>query len=282
MRGAVLLALMVCVGRAAEVCTGAPVVETVQLPGSPFKLAVSSDGCWIYASMAGKQTGLAILKRSAGSLNVVKTLKTSGPLTGLVLTHDGKMLMGTASQSASLTSGKSVLFIDAAKGAVIHQFDEEAGDGKVYANVTADDKTLFVSNERAHSISVIDVPTRSVIGRIPVGNAPIALTFSPDEKWLYTTSQSATPDWAWPAVCDAENAASVGKHPKGAIVVVDVEIARKDPAHAVTSRVEAGCNPVRLALSPDGGRAYVTARKDNKVLVFETAKFSKIAEIEVG
>ena len=45
---------------------------------------------------------------------------------------------------------------------------------------------------------------------------------------------------------------------------------------------------MRLAVSPDGSRAYVTARKDNAVLVFDTSKFAldsahaKIAEIGVG
>lgn len=135
-------------------------------------------------------------------------------LTGLVLTHDEKLLIATG--------GKSTLFLDPATGPVLSEIEGEPGDGSVYANVRLDDKTAFVSNERSHSISVIDVATRKVTGRIQVGNAPIALTFSPDGKLLYTTSQPAFPDWGWAAdACEAENAAG-RKHPKGAVVVIDV------------------------------------------------------------
>ena len=247
---------------------------TVKLPGSPFKIAISSDGAQIYASMTG--AGLAVLERSKeGHVKVTRTIKTESPITGLALTHDGKTLIAT--------NGSGVLLIDT-NAWKIQAVEEKEPTGSVYVNITQDDKTVFVSNERAYSITVIDLPTRSILGRIPTGNAPIALTFSPDERLLYTTSQGAMKDWNWPAVCDAENPAASGaaKHPKGAILVIDVAAARKDPAHAVIKRVEAGCNPVRLALSPDGQRAYVTARKDNALLVFDTGTFSKLAEIPVG
>jgi YVTN family beta-propeller protein len=52
--------------------------------------------------------------------------------------------------------------------------------------------------------------------------------------------------------------------------------------------VPAGCNPVRVALSPAGDRAYVTARGSNALLVFDTAKLKPgngdalIATITVG
>jgi len=247
--------------------------QRVELPGSPFKIVVSSDGTTIYASMIGN--GLAVLKRSSdGVVKWAKTVKTDSPITGLALTHDGRMLIAS--------DGKGILLVDPEKGSLIHAIEEDEPTGSVYVNVTADDKTVFVSNERAHSITVIDLPTRKIIGRIQTGNAPIALTFSPDERFLYTTSQAAMPDWDWPTVCDAEQASNPAKHPHGAVLIIDVTMARKDPSHAVTARVEAGCNPVRLALSPDGRRAYVTTRKDNAVLVFETAKFEKIATIPVG
>jgi DNA-binding beta-propeller fold protein YncE len=50
-----------------------------------------------------------------------------------------------------------------------------------YLNVTADGKFLFVSNEAAQTISVVDLEyDRESIGTIPVGVGPIALTFSKD------------------------------------------------------------------------------------------------------
>jgi hypothetical protein len=110
------------------------------------------------------------------------------------------------------------------------------GDGldavSMYVNVTADDKLLFVSDEGAMTITVIDLARArtngfradAVIGEIPTGNAPIALTFSPDGKWLYTTSQRALDDWKWPIACKPEGQAAAEANamfPEGAVMVVE-------------------------------------------------------------
>jgi 6-phosphogluconolactonase (cycloisomerase 2 family) len=68
----------------------------------------------------------------------------------------------------------------------------------VYVNTTSDDHYLFVNNEGAQSISVVDLAkareshfaSSSTIVRIPTGISPIALTFSSDERYLFTTSQA--------------------------------------------------------------------------------------------
>jgi len=108
----------------------------------------------------------------------------------------------------------------------------------------------------------------SIIGKIPVGRAPIALTFSPDERWLFTTSQVALKEWGWPAACKPENRPNVSDlvNPEGAVMAIDVARAKSDPAHAVVGRVPAGCSPVRMAISPSGDRIYATARNSNAVV----------------
>ncbi|MBZ5603717.1 MAG: hypothetical protein LAO79_15560 [Acidobacteriia bacterium] len=263
----------------------------LDLPGHPFKLAITSDGEWVFASLLnesnGGATGLAVVRRESGALKLVRTIPLKPAPTGIVLSHDGKLLIAA--------NGEGVVFLDVAKlesGAkdpIVDSIKETGSPQSIYVNITRDDKTLFVSEERARSITVIDVAKRSVTGRIPVGNAPIALTFSPDEKALYTTSQAATEDWGWPAVCDPEMPqAKQGKHPEGAVIVVDVEKARKDPQHAVVANTRSGCNPVRLAISARGDRAYVTARKSNAVLAFDTERLGRdpdhaqIGSVEVG
>ena len=254
----------------------------IDLPGHPFQAVSSRDGCWIFAGMIGDGekpvSGIAVIRRGGGKLDLAQTAKLERAVTGIVLTHDGKVLIAAV--------GGGVLLLDVARlksgggDPIVARVDEDQASGSVYVNVTKDDRILFVSEERAHAITVIDLPRarsgageKSIIGRIPTGNAPIALTLSPDEKWMYTTSQSALPDWNWPAVCDSENPQrNAGKHTEGAVIVVDVAKARIDPANAVAARVVAGCNPVRLALSPQGDRAYVTNRKDDAVRAWDTTK----------
>src|SRR5262249_53865948 len=59
-------------------------------------------------------------------------------------------------------------------------------------------------------------------------------------------------------------------------------------SNAVVARAPAGCHPVRLALSAKGDLAFVTARKSNALLAFDTAKLladsthARIATVPVG
>ena len=166
-------------------------------------------------------------------------------------------------------------------------------------SVTADDRWLFLSDESTGTISVVDlVKARqsqfhdsAVVGQIPVGRAPIALTFSADQRLLYTTSQIVPETYGWPAVCRApgsDTARQRAKYAKGAILVVDVARATQDPANAVVGAMSAGCNPVRLVTSPRGDVAYVNARTDNALLAFDTGKLltdtanALIARVPVG
>lgn len=154
----------------------------------------------------------------------------------------------------------------------------------MYANVTSDDRWLFLSDESARTISVVDLARArgsnfhpdSVIGQIPVGRAPIALTFSSDQRLLYTTSQVAPDNYGWPPDCSPP-ASELGRqdprYAKGAILVIDVARATREPGQSVIASIPAGCNPVRLITSPDGSIAYVSARTDNAVLAFDTSRF---------
>jgi DNA-binding beta-propeller fold protein YncE len=197
----------------------------------------------------------------------------------MVLTHDGKLLIAA--------SDNRVVFLDqqgliAGTGeTVLGYLDDSPSAGRVYANVTADDRYLFLSDETAGSITVVNLQEArrngfragAIIGRIPVGRAPIALTFSSDARYLYTTSQTAPSSYGWPAVCQGEAATSgrqAPNHTQGAILVLDVQRAESAAANAIVGAVAAGCNPVRLVTSPRGDRAYVTARRDNALLVFAT------------
>jgi DNA-binding beta-propeller fold protein YncE len=299
-RGVVAVALLQATtansGFAQTTCNAVPSLPlTVELPGRPFQIVNSKDGCWVFASMAGPGAGVAVLRRNEGRLDLARTARVDPAAFGMVMTHDGKVLI--------TTNGEGVVLLDVDRlttgngEAVIGSVQIGKEVGTIYVNATRDDRFLFMSNERDASITVIDLAqarskggaSKSIVGKIPVGNAPIALTFSPDERWLYTTSQIAKNEWDWPRVCDPENARSVAaKHALGAIVVVDVAKAKTDPSQAVASRVAAGCNPVRLAISPKGDRAYVTARKTEAVLVFETSKLvtdsehAQVGKVPVG
>jgi hypothetical protein len=265
-------------------CNEAPAQPsmTVKLPGSPFQALPTADGCWVFVSMPqtpDRQPAIALLQRQAGTLSLVRVLPVAGGATGMTLTHDQKMLI--------VAAGQRVIFIDAPAliagkaEAVLGYLDEPNVMGRVYANITRDDKYVLIADERSFTISIIDLAKAkethfspsAVIGKIPTGYSPISLTLNADETLMFATSQRAPDNLKWPIACKREAGTDTTLvFPQAAIHVVDMVKAKTDPAHAVLHSVPAGCSAVRLVLSPSGDRAYVSARNSNALLVFDTQK----------
>jgi YVTN family beta-propeller protein len=166
---------------------------------------------------------------------------------------------------------------------------------EAYVSVTADDRILFVSDHHQERVSVYNLEKARKagfngdfkIGTISGGRNPLAILFSPDQRYAYLVSETAARDSTWAAACPQNP--KTNKVPiNGIINVVDVERAKTDPANSILSRVKAGCVAVRMALSPKGDRAYVTARTDNTLVVLDTTKFltdpenARIATVPVG
>ena len=270
-----------------------------QLSGHPFEPIPTGDGCYVFVSLPSHDRGLpsriAVIRRSAGEFSTIREIPVKGSPTGMVLSHDGKVLVAATGNVAFLDAER---LISGHGEPVLGYLNTGSGAGTVYANLTDDDKYLFVSNEDKASITVVNFEKArhngfrqdSIIGVTPVGPAPIALSFSPDGKVLYTTIEGARPQDNWPATCKPEvlDAPHLHNAPPGAVIAIDVEKATQDPAHAEIARTPAGCSPVRLALSSAGDRAYVTARASDAVLVIDTRKLLQhaadpvIASIPVG
>ena len=262
-------------------------------PGNPFQAIPTADGCHASShssallnqeiragSAAGAPMGgVAVVSRVGGEPSLTGVAKLEGSPWGMALTHDGRLLI--------VASDDRVAFIDAARliagapDAILGYLNDAPMAGRFYANVTADDRWLFLSDESTRAISVVDLvkarasgfDDSAVIGQVPVGRAPIALTFSMDHKFLYTTSQVAPSVYGWPPVCHApgsDAARQRSNYAEGAVLIVDVSRATHDPANAVVGAVAAGCNPLRLVTSPAGDLAYVSSRTDNVLLAFDT------------
>jgi len=261
-------------------------IVTVDAPGGPFQALPSSDGCWIFVSVPGGASRtpsvIALYRRSKGTLSLVRTVSIEGGPTGMVLTHDGKTLI--------VADGDRVAFVDANRliqgrdSSILGYLQDSAARGRVYANVTPDDKFAFIADENSKTVSVIDLAkarathydVSATVGKIPTGTLPIALPFSRDGRLMYVTSQWAPASYGWPIECKRETNNPTNDttpvNPQGAIHVVDVARAIKAPATSIVANVRAGCSPVRLVLSPKGDRAYVTARNSNALLAFDVAK----------
>jgi YVTN family beta-propeller protein len=267
------------------------VVSVVDLPGSPFSALPSADGYTIFVSLSkGRSGSIAVLGRADGKITVPHNIAVDRAPAGMTLSRDGKWLVATNSDgvtvfdTARLVSGDGTLIAYASDST-------NKSAGSVYAALSPDDRLLFVSDENNSALTVYDFAalrggSTSPIGRIPVGLAPVGLAFSPDGHTLYNTSEISAVTGA-PAPCPPEGG---GAQPtaQGELPVIDVTRAATNPAGSVLARVPGGCDPVRVAVSPDGRRVLTTARGENAVLVFDAAKLSAasgdavIAKVAVG
>jgi DNA-binding beta-propeller fold protein YncE len=255
----------------------------VMLPGSPFTALTSADGCWLFVSLTQPRPEVAVIARANGGLALKRMVSLPGWPMGMVLTHDGTLLI--------VADGPNVVFLDVGRLTTgnsnpILGYWGVGGvprPGSIYVSVTADDRYVFVSNEAVGTISVIDLAqTRRsrfaqmrVVGSIAAGDGPLGLAFSSDQRFLFATVLSVT-DRGWSNRCSPENdPTAMANHPEGAVVVVDMKLATTNPAASVLRRVPAGCSPARIVASRETGRVYVTARGSNELLAFTERELSR-------
>jgi DNA-binding beta-propeller fold protein YncE len=199
----------------------------------------------------------------------------------LSLSHDGKTL--------AVATYSGVMLLDVAR---LETGDGDAriaalpiGSGAVFVAISRDDRLLFVSEDTLPQVAVFDfakareavtreMADKARIGVIPVGLQPVGLTFSADGRRLYAISESVNPT-VYPPSCPPEVSGTgegrVGARPEGMLSVIDVAAAGRNPSDALLAMRRAGCAPVRVALSPDGATAWVTARGEERLEGFAAA-----------
>src|SRR5262245_52972002 len=112
-------------------CAGsfADAIVFMPLHGYPFQALPSADGCWIYVSFLDPDSasldGIAVLRRERDRVSLVRVVHTDPQPTGMVLTHDGALLV--------VANGDHVLFLDTARmqsgagGAVLGRISDGTG-----------------------------------------------------------------------------------------------------------------------------------------------------------
>jgi len=277
----------------------------VALPGHPFSVAESADGRSAFVSIVSSNpkstSGIAMLRCYSGRYRFTNLVPLEAQPTGLAITHDHKLLVVADDGFVTFLDPAAAL---AGRPAILGYLQDLEGDpedndpGSVYVNVSADDRFAYVSDEQNNTITVIDLVTaqsggftrKAIVGTIPTANAPIALTFSRDHRYLFTTSEVGLRAYGWPKVCRQEGAPTTQEpsNPPGAIVTIDVIKAQTNPANSVIAKTPSDCSPVRMSLSPDGLTAWVTNRASDTLTAFSTKKLvtgdsdARIATIAVG
>jgi DNA-binding beta-propeller fold protein YncE len=95
------------------------------------------------------------------------------------------------------------------------------------------------------------------IGYTELQLAVVGMALSADGQSLFVTSEATL-------------ASVIKSGDRGILSVLDVAKLKKSPSKALKRSVDAGCEPVRVAVSPDGRKVWVTARHSNRLVVFDS------------
>jgi YVTN family beta-propeller protein len=163
--------------------------------------------------------------------------------------------------------------------------------------LSKDGRQIYISNEDTKSASVINIRSGKLEHIIPVGQEPEGVTTTPDGKQFYVTCEAGGDIY----VVDAHSYAAVthfkvNGRPRsvaflsmGDIGFIPSESAGElnivDSAAAKvlkTIKLPAGSRPMRVKLSPDEKRLYVSNGRAGTISVFDSRTYELLDTIKVG
>ena len=265
------------------------------VPVSPFGVVTSANGRWVFVSDAH---GITVLRAAgpAASPKVVRSVPIPGApeLLGEALTPDGRYLLVAASNETVVLS---VAGLESGSSRVLAGALPLTGGGAIAVAVSANGRFAFTSLENSASVEVSNL-SRALsagfnasgvsVGRVPTGRAPVGAAVSPNGRWLYVTSEAASPAVRGHAGSSRQHCAGDPDAATGEVQAIDVAAAEKDPPAAARSAAVAGSSPVRIVLSPGGKVAWVTARGSNALLGMAVSRLGSstpgpvVADVGVG
>jgi YVTN family beta-propeller protein len=211
-------------------------------------LAISPDGSRVFASSTGQ---LAIIDTASNA--VVATAKAPPYPTGVAVTPDGQRVLLDNVETTRL------VVVDAATGAVQQPINlivdlHPGGFGRLV--VTPDGRQAYVTNQPKQYLAVADlVAGNAVESNLDMRPSDVAL--SRDGRTLYVAGCKE--------FCTT-----------GTIQVVDTA------SGTLQRSFDVGPSPYRLALSPDGRRAYTTNLGGPSLSVVDLVAGTPLATLPVG
>ncbi|MEU3645598.1 YncE family protein [Lentzea sp. NPDC034063] len=253
---------------------------TVAVNGQPNGIAGSPDGLSAYV---GTVFGPGLSVVDVDGARVTNEVAVGGFANDVVVSPDGKFVYVATGSSGGGGSRGHVAVVDVATGEVRALI--KAGLLPHTLALTPDGKQLFVGDERAKGITIIDTAKNAVSGSFKTEKSPLQLAIDPKGKNLYVASsrELITFDLRGGKSGSTELEGvpcGLAVHPNGTFAVVSLYTGRATDSQLVTVNINS--NKVRtkegngkangpLAMSKDGGRAFVLDKKGRKTTSADTS-----------
>lgn len=272
----------------------APLHEVGQMP---LAMVNAPEGDRVVLLLNGwRDDGIQVVERATG--RVLQTVTLPAAFLGLAFSPDG----GTLYASGGNTD-------------VVYRFDWRAGAATLRDSIilapraasgakgtrypgglalSRDGRTLYVAENLADSLAVVDVASARVVQRVPTERFPYGVVVAPNGAvyvsnwggWHLSSYRSSADNTLQPT-----GRIFVGRHPSALLLnargnrlfvasastdrVLSVDLARRRVVSQLLDAPPAGpdegSTPNALALSPDGHRLFVAEADANAVAVFDLA-----------
>ncbi len=288
--------------------TPAPAAAPTPTP-APEVTGPVAPGPRLYVS---DETGGNIVIIDPATGNLLKRIAVGKRPRGLRLSADGTQLFVALSGSPIAgpkvdvsklppadRSADGIGVVDITTGRVIRVL--KSGQDPETFDLSADGKSVFVSNEETAEMSIVDVASGEVRSRVKVGEEPEGVTLRPGGREVYVTSEGSQSvsiiDTAKKTVVATVKTEprprAIGFTPDGAtalisnemgasITVVDARTHREQSLIKIPNATGevAPSRPMGVSVSADGKLAFVTLGRTRAVAVLDLVKMTFVRMIE--
>jgi DNA-binding beta-propeller fold protein YncE len=256
-----------------------PAGRSSDLGNMPLSMVLAPEGDRVVVLLAGwREQGLQVVETRTG--RVLQTLELPAAFLGMVFTADGH-----------------ALYVAGGYEDVVYRFDWQGGVAKPAGEIALaekaatkgtrypaglalarDGKTLYVAENLADSLAVVDLASGKVVQRLPAGRLPYDVAVGEGGE-VYVSA------WGGDTVAVFETAPGAGAAPGGAAPGTTATLGGAVPSTAaVTSlvaagRVEVGRHPSALLLGAGSSRLFVASASTDRVTVVDTRTRRVVAQL---
>jgi YVTN family beta-propeller protein len=247
----------------------------------PMAMVLAPEGDRVVVLLAGwREQGIQVVEIATG--RVLQTLALPAAFLGLAFSGDGRTLYvsggnedvvyrfdwhagaATAAGSIALAVKESAKPGEAAKPGEPAKPGEAAKPGTRFPAglaLSRDGKTLYVAENLADTLAVVDVASGKVAQRLPAGHYPYDVAVSPGGEVYVSAWGGDTVEVFAPAPAAAAFAAPAAE-------LVDA------------GRIEAGRHPSALLLAAGGSRLFVASASTDRIAVIDTRTRQVVARLD--